>query len=229
MQAAAESKSAVIFHRYPLFLRAVETLLRKTGLTIVGTATDPEEALALLAADEPDLFVAAVSTPPGSIEGVELLRRAREVRPSLKMIGLADDGEDHLVEEVFAAGASAFLGKTARQADLAFAVTETYEPSIHLARAWGEAAQPQPSPGAPILTEREREILALVAEGHSNAELAKMLEVAVQTVKYHLSNIYRKLDVGNRTQATRQAQLLNLLPREPNPVQASRAEQARLP
>jgi DNA-binding NarL/FixJ family response regulator len=213
VQAAAKPKSAVIFHRYPLVLRAVESLLRKTGLTIAGTATDPEQALAVLETSEPDLFVACVSTPPGSMDGVELLRRARELRPALSMIGLADEGDDHRVEEVFAAGASAFLGSTARQSDVAFVVRQTYEPSIHLAIARGGGEEP-PAVGRSILTDREAEILALVAEGYSNVELARMLDIALQTVKYHLSNIYRKLNVTNRTQATRQAQLLNLLPRE---------------
>ena len=66
------------------------------------------------------------------------------------------------------------------------------------------------------LTKRELEILQLVAEGHSNSQLARMLWVTEQTVKFHLSNIYRKLDVGNRTEASRWAQLNGLLanPRE---------------
>ena len=62
------------------------------------------------------------------------------------------------------------------------------------------------------LTPREREILQLVAEGHSNAKLAKMLWVTEQTVKFHLSNVYRKLNVSNRTEAARWAQLNGLLP-----------------
>ena len=66
----------------------------------------------------------------------------------------------------------------------------------------------------PGLTQREFEILRLVAEGHSNAELARMLWVTEQTVKFHLSNIYRKLDVSNRTEASRWAQLNGLLSSE---------------
>ena len=62
------------------------------------------------------------------------------------------------------------------------------------------------------LTRRELEILCLVAEGHSNSQLAAMLWVTEQTVKFHLSNIYRKLDVANRTEASRWAQLNGLLP-----------------
>jgi DNA-binding CsgD family transcriptional regulator len=66
----------------------------------------------------------------------------------------------------------------------------------------------------PDLTRRELEILKLVAEGLSNAELARMLWVTEQTVKFHLSNIYRKLNVSNRTEASRWAQLHDLLPEE---------------
>ena len=62
------------------------------------------------------------------------------------------------------------------------------------------------------LTRRELEILRLVAEGHSNSQLAQLLWVTEQTVKFHLSNIYRKLDVSNRTEASRWAQLNGLLP-----------------
>jgi DNA-binding CsgD family transcriptional regulator len=68
-----------------------------------------------------------------------------------------------------------------------------------------------PSEDLPDLTRRELEILQLVAEGHSNTQLAKMLWVTEQTVKFHLSNVYRKLDVANRTEASRWAQLHGLL------------------
>src|SRR5207237_3705041 len=72
-------------------------------------------------------------------------------------------------------------------------------------------AEPSDEPAMPELTRRELEILRLVAEGHSNGELAKMLWVTEQTVKFHLSNIYRKLGVANRTEASRWAHLHGLL------------------
>jgi DNA-binding NarL/FixJ family response regulator len=221
MESGAKAKSAVIFHRYPLVLRAVTTLLRSTGLKIAGATTQPEEALALVDEREPDLFVAAVSTPPGSLDGIELLRRARKSRPELKTIGLADTAYDDRVDEAFAAGASAFLGPTAGESDLAFAVRQTYEPSIHLAPVRSNGSNPALTPR---LTERETEILGLVADGHSNGELAQMLGVALQTVKYHLSNVYRKLGVANRTQAIRQAHLLGLFPESTEEPAAARAQ-----
>jgi DNA-binding CsgD family transcriptional regulator len=74
---------------------------------------------------------------------------------------------------------------------------------------------PLKSPDDAGLTRRELEILKLVAEGDSNAQLAKMLWVTEQTVKFHLSNIYRKLGVSNRTEASRWAQLHGLLDQQP--------------
>ena len=75
-----------------------------------------------------------------------------------------------------------------------------------------ETAPPLEMESTADLTRREVEILRLVAEGHSNAQLARMLWVTEQTVKFHLSNVYRKLDVSNRTEASRWAQLNGLLP-----------------
>ena len=72
-------------------------------------------------------------------------------------------------------------------------------------------AKPVASDVVAALTKRELEILQLVAEGHSNSQLARILWVTEQTVKFHLSNIYRKLDVANRTEASRWAQLHGLL------------------
>ncbi len=74
-----------------------------------------------------------------------------------------------------------------------------------------ERAEPTREGELPELTRRELELLPLVAEGYSNAQLASMLWVTEQTVKFHLSNIYRKLDVSNRTEASRWAQLNGLL------------------
>jgi len=102
--------------------------------------------------------------------------------------------------------------KTAHPDDLTSAIRQAFEHSIYLAGVRPTAAPPAPQlDDSPGLTRRELEILQLVAEGHSNAELARMLWVTEQTVKFHLSNIYRKLDVANRTEASRWAQLHGLL------------------
>ena len=91
---------------------------------------------------------------------------------------------------------------------------QLFSPSFYLARSQptAPATPSQPvSDAVALLTKREGEILRLAAEGHSNSELAKMLWVTEQTVKFHLSNIYRKLEVSNRTEASRWAHHHGLL------------------
>jgi DNA-binding NarL/FixJ family response regulator len=123
--------------------------------------------------------------------------------------------DTQVIDAALVAGAAAYVVKTARSEDLASAVRQAFSHSVYLA-GW-RTTTPQPAPqqtateDSPGLTRRELEILRLVAEGHSNAQLARMLWVTEQTVKFHLSNVYRKLDVANRTEASRWAQVNGLL------------------
>ena len=118
------------------------------------------------------------------------------------------------VEAAFAAGAAAYVLKSADPDDLRSAIRQAFAHSVYLPGSRTAAAVQStnaPTEDLPDLTRRELEILQLVAEGHSNTQLAKMLWVTEQTVKFHLSNVYRKLDVANRTEASRWAQLHGLL------------------
>ena len=120
-----------------------------------------------------------------------------------------------MIDAALVAGVSAYVVKTAHPEDLASAVRQAFSHSVYLAGRRNLAPAPvEPKVEAadePGLTRRELEILRLVAEGQSNAQLARMLWVNEQTVKFHLSNIYRKLDVANRTEASRWAQIHGLL------------------
>jgi DNA-binding NarL/FixJ family response regulator len=114
--------------------------------------------------------------------------------------------------------------KTAHSDDVGVAIRQTFSPSLFLpgvttAPMASSAVATDADPAVAMLTKREREILQLVADGHSNSQLARMLWVTEQTVKFHLSNIYRKLDVANRTEASRWAQIHGLLdPAAPEPM-----------
>jgi DNA-binding NarL/FixJ family response regulator len=207
-------RTAVILDRHPLWLDALERLLDRVGVTVVGKMTSAAAALRTIEELQPRVFIAEYDALEQSEDGIATLRRAIEVDPHVHVIVLAgsDDGED--IDAAFAAGASVYCIKTAEPDDLASAVRQAFQSSIYYAGPRGRAVAVAPSASlaAPGLTKREIEILQLVAEGHSNSQLAKMLWVTEQTVKFHLSNIYRKLDVGNRTEASRWAQLHGLLP-----------------
>ena len=208
-------RAAVILDRHPLWLDAMDQLVAGVGIEVAGRATDVDEALELIEEHRPDIFIAGIDA---STDHVACVRRAKQVQPDLKTIVVSDDTETEAITAAFAAGAAIYCVKTAEQEDLASAIRQVFERSIYIANDNGNGYEPTPHPSieaesvAHELTRRELEILRLVAEGHSNSQLARMLWVTEQTVKFHLSNIYRKLDVANRTEASRWAQLHGLLP-----------------
>jgi DNA-binding NarL/FixJ family response regulator len=206
-------RTAVILDEQPLWLDAVEQLLKRMGVSIAGKTTEPTAALELVDEHRPDIFLTDYSVSDGELDALECLRRAHELHPELKTVVLSATDQPQQIQSAFAAGASVYCVKTAEQDDLLAAIRQSFEASIYLAQSSTMAAPREAVTAVetPELTRRELEILRLVAEGHSNAQLARLLWVTEQTVKFHLSNIYRKLDVANRTEASRWAQLHGLL------------------
>lgn len=214
---AGKPQTAVLFDEHPLWLEAVEAVLHRLGIEVVGKVTSPKEALALVEEAQPDLLLAELPSIDGSMGGAGLLVRARQLAPQLQAIVLSAVSESERIEDALKAGAAAYVVKTAYPEDLASAVRQSFGHSIFFAKARSAPpAKPalEADDGADGLTRRELEIVRLLAEGHSNAKLARMLSVTDQTVKFHLSNIYRKLGVSNRTEASRWAQIHGLLDRQ---------------
>jgi len=207
-----ENPTAVLLDRHPLWHEAVEHVLHRIGVRVVGKTTSPAEALELIEVEQPNVFVTGVSMPDGEIDGLQCLRRARASVPHLRAVVLSNYSDQARVDAALEAGAFAYVIKSAHPDDLAAAIRQAFEHSIFFA-APGRPTTTWSATGSEMaeLTRREREILQLMAQGHSNAQLAKMLWVTEQTVKFHLSNIYRKLNVSNRTEAAHWAQLRGLI------------------
>jgi len=214
MREGLEAQTAVLVDAHPLWLDVVEHLVRKLGLDVAAKYTTSSAALAHLDELHPELLITGIEMFGDELDGVALIRESRQRLPQLKAIVLSmyDDAEH--IEAAFAAGALAYVVKTAYPDDLTSAVRQAFQHSLYLAsgRIPVEIATTAVEPAdSPALTRRELEVLQLVAEGHSNAEISKMLWVTEQTVKFHLSNVYRKLNVSNRTEASRWAQLRGIL------------------
>ena len=206
--------TAVLVDEHPLWLEAVQEVLNKINVDTVGKATGPDHALALIEERQPKVLVTGIRMSRAEMDGIDLIRRARERLPGLKAVVFSMYEDVELVNAAFSAGAVAYVVKTAHPDDLASAIRQAFASSICLATPKTESsAEPLTElDNSPGLTRRELEILQLVAEGLSNAELARNVWVTEQTVKFHLLNIYRKLNVSNRTEASRWAQLNGLLP-----------------
>jgi DNA-binding NarL/FixJ family response regulator len=225
---SSPTKVAVILDEHPLWLEAVEGVLDRIGIRVAGKATSGSEALTLVEEARPDLLVADLAPSKGAFDGATFLAKARQLVPHLRTIVLSAHADPHHIDAALEAGAAAYVAKTTHPDDLASAVRQSFNHSVYLAGARGraEVSPVRVNERQGRLTRREHEILRLVAEGHSNAQLARMLWVTEQTVKFHLSNIYRKLDVSNRTEASRWAQLNGLLPKAGPGEQPSAASAA---
>jgi DNA-binding NarL/FixJ family response regulator len=218
-----DRRTAIVVDQHPLWLDTVEQVVSRVGIQVVTKTTRTTEALERLEETAPDLLITEIKAPDGEPDGIALVRQACERHSELKAIVLSMYDDPEHVDSAFAAGAVAYVLKTAHHDDLTSAIRQAFEHSIYLAagmRRSSASARPAVPEDSPGLTRRELEILQLVAEGHSNAELARMLWVTEQTIKFHLSNIYRKLDVANRTEASRWAQLRGLLS-APAPLEAT--------
>jgi DNA-binding NarL/FixJ family response regulator len=203
---------------HPLWLEAVEQVLQRVSVRVIGKAGTFEAGTNLISELAPELLVTEIATSEGETSGIGWLLGIREQFPEIKIIVLSMSNDPADIQAAFSAGAVAFVVKKAHPDDLAVAVRQAYEHSIYLpgfATANGNAPMEEVETD---LTRRELEILCLVAEGHSNADLARMLWVTEQTIKFHLSNIYRKLEVSNRTEASRWAQVHGLLQPLPTAV-----------
>ena len=213
MGTSLSQRTAVLSDQHPLWMETVEQVLGRAGVRVVAKHSCSDDALEAVEELRPDLLVTGLKMADGDISGTTLIRQSGDRVPGVKIVVFSMYEDSEHIDAALAAGAHAYVLKTAHPEDLTSAVRQVFQHSIFLASV--RAVEPQPSfnldDNRSGLTRRELEILRLVAEGHSNAQLARMLWVTEQTVKFHLSNIYRKLDVGNRTEASRWAQLNGLL------------------
>ena len=189
-------------------------------LEVVGEAEDGQAALAAYAEHQPDVVLMDIRMP--GMDGVEATRRLRERWPDARVIILTTFDDDEYVFEGLRAGALGYLLKDVSGHELAEAVRTVagggalIEPSVarKVVAEFARLAPPARPPDAGLaepLTEREQEILHLLAQGLSNREIAQQLFLAEGTVKNYVTSILQKLGVRDRTQAALRARELGLL------------------
>ena len=208
----AGTPTAVVLDRHPLWHEAVEHVLQRLDVRVAVKTTSPAVALHAIEKQRHDLLVTGVTMDENGLDGIECLREARDLVPELGVVVLSGREEPDLVDAALAAGACAFVAKTSHPDKLAEAARRALEHTPYVINATDPAS---------TLTRREREILQLLAQGLSNAQLARLLWVTEETIKFHLSNIYRKLNVSNRTEAAHWAQVRGLLETSPEPLGAN--------
>jgi two-component system response regulator DevR len=186
----------------------LRTLLEhQGGLKVVGEAGTSAEAVKKSKTLKPDLVLMDVRLPDES--GIEACRKIRSAEPRIRVLMLTSYSSDEAIFAAIMAGASGYLLKKLEAEKLYAAVTavgrgETLlDPTLSetVVKRVKEICDGEPSRGVDSLTEREKEILKLIAEGLTNREIASKVNLGEKTVRNHITTIFMKLDVSHRTQA----------------------------
>ncbi|MFP5365129.1 MAG: response regulator transcription factor [Thermoleophilia bacterium] len=207
-------KRLVIVADHSLVAHSIRLALKQTvGFEVIGVIDGRASARDALLEMRPDVILVDDMHDPRAVgtrvadHAVTRLREASEHVPGAQRLLLTLRMDEGWMSEVFAAGAHAVLSKSMHPVSLGTMLREVVRGNV--------VHRFEPRPAAVIadcpLTLREKEILALVAEGATNGQIARMLWVTEQTVKFHLSNTYRKLGVANRTEASHYAHVNNLV------------------
>ena len=211
---------------HPVFRYGLRALLTSeaTLMEVVGEATTGEEAIALAAQCLPDVILMDVNMP--GLNGIEATRRILAATPQIGILMLTMFDDDESVFAAMRAGARGYLLKGAEGEETVRAILAVsngeaiFSPTIarRLIGYFGAHQRRQPSPPAslfPELTEREREVLTLLAQGYTNPAIAEQLVLSPKTVRNHVSSIFSKLQVAGRAEAIIRARDAGLTKEKP--------------
>jgi DNA-binding NarL/FixJ family response regulator len=203
-----EALRVLIADDHPLFRHGIAVLLQAAaGFEVVGEATSGEEAVALAEQVQPDVILMDIHMP--GLNGIEATRRILHTSPHIRILMVTMSEDDASMFAAMRAGARGYVLKDAQKDDMLRAIRAVgrgeaiFSPAV-ATRLIDFFAAPRPMlpPQAfAELTDREREILDLIAQGHSNPEIAAQLVLSPNTVRNYVSNIFSKLQVVDRAQA----------------------------
>jgi DNA-binding NarL/FixJ family response regulator len=187
--------------------QGLRVLLEQAGMSVIGEASDGQDALRLAHEYTPDVAVLDIAMP--SLNGLETARRLRETLPQTKIVLLTMHTEEPYVLEALQAGAVGYVLKTQAAGDIVQAIRDALQGTIYLSsrvahtvvQAYLTRSSLSPDP----LTSREREIVQRIAEGQTTKEIASALGLSVKTVESHRSSLMRKLDIHETATLVRYA------------------------
>lgn len=197
----------VLAEDHALVREGTRRILEATSnISVVAEAGNGEEAIAAVEQHDPDVAILDIGMPV--MNGIEATRRLKQTHPHLAVLVLTVHDDDQFIFALLEAGAAGYLLKDVEGRQLVQAVEAVHagESVLHpaithrvLSRLTSEpsAADPDEAP----LTDREHEVLELAARGLPNKQIARELDVSIRTVQSHLTHVFRKLDVGSRTEA----------------------------
>jgi DNA-binding NarL/FixJ family response regulator len=191
---------------HPLMIAGIRRVLeRSENIEVVGEAHSGPEVMSLVERRAPQLVLLDMRMP--GVSGVDHIERIRSRWPEVKVVVLSACEDRASIDSALAAGASAYVVKSVSPSDIASVLRQAATGNVYHAtgRRQQSTAEEAEPPAGPALTARERTILEAVATGLPTSAISRDLWVSEHTVKFHLTNIYRKLGVPNRAAAVRYA------------------------
>jgi DNA-binding NarL/FixJ family response regulator len=196
--------TCVVADDHPAVLEAVAEFLVQAGIEVVARARDGEEALERIEQRKPRVALVDVRMP--RLGGIELTRRAQRSTPDTAILLYTGYGDRALLTEALDAGVRGFVLKEAPMDDLLRAVRSAAAGTTYVDPVLaGTLAASSVGNALPQLTQRERDVLRLLADGLSNEEIGKRLFISAETVRTHVRKAMDKLDADTRTQAVARA------------------------
>ncbi|MFI6874272.1 response regulator [Streptomyces sp. NPDC050400] len=218
MSGSGDEVRILLADDHALVRRGVRLILdREPGLTVVAEAGDGAEAIALARSERPDLAVLDIAMP--RLTGLQAARELARVQPGLRILILTMYDNEQFFFEALKAGACGYVLKSVADRDLVEACRAAArdEPFVYpgalkaLIRDHLERIRRGDDVPARTITEREEEILKLVAEGHTSQQIADLLFISVKTVERHRANLLQKLGLKDRLELTRYAIRVGLI------------------
>ena len=197
---------------HAILREGIKALLEKRGtMEVVAEAADGREAISKATDAHPDVVVLDISMP--LMDGLEATRQMKKYNPDIKILVLTMHDDEEYFFQLLRAGASGYVTKKAVGRELVSAIEAVYRgesffcPSMakHLLTGYLKLGEDADHPDQEELTPREREIVKLIAEGHTNQQIADLLHRSVKTIESHRSNILRKLNVHDSIELVKYA------------------------
>jgi DNA-binding NarL/FixJ family response regulator len=200
---AKRQVTCVVADDHPAVLEAVSEFLVQGGIEIVARARDGEEALEKIEQRKPDVALVDVRMP--KLDGIELARQAHRLSPDTGIVLYTGYGDRAQLTEALDAGVRGFVLKEAPMDDLLRALHSVAAGGTYVDPVLAGALASSMGSKVPQLTQRERDVLRLLADGLANEEIGKRLFISAETVRTHVRKAMDKLDADTRTQAVARA------------------------
>ncbi len=193
-----------------MVIEGIRSLLQnEEGIEWAGHATNAASCLAFLQQQLPDVILMDINLPDKN--GIDLCKEVKEKYPSVFILGLSTFNQQSFIQKMMNNGASGYVLKNATQEELMEAIETVSKGKTYLSDEVASSLRKEVVSEIPVITRREKEVLLLIADGLTNAEIAKQLFLSTTTVDTHRKNLLAKFDVKNTASLIKKAAQLQLL------------------